>query len=56
MAAETARRFPEVKVKKMLVDAITTRMVLKPESINTIVTTNLVSKVPVLYDFEVAIR
>lgn len=43
VAVEVAREFPEVKVDKMLVDAMTTRMVLKPESIGTIVASNLVS-------------
>jgi isocitrate/isopropylmalate dehydrogenase len=43
IAKEVAREFPEVEVDKMLVDAMTTRMVLKPESIDTIVATNLVS-------------
>jgi isocitrate/isopropylmalate dehydrogenase len=43
IAAEVAREFPEVTVDKMLVDAMTTRMVLKPETIDTIVATNLVS-------------
>lgn len=43
VAVEVAREFPEVKVDKMLVDAMTTRMVLKPESIDTIVASNLVS-------------
>lgn len=43
IAKEVARGFPEVEVDKMLVDAMTTRMVLKPESIDTIVATNLVS-------------
>ncbi|KAJ5194218.1 Tyrosyl-DNA phosphodiesterase [Penicillium cf. griseofulvum] len=33
--------FPDVTVDKMLVDAMTTRMVLKPESLDTIVATNL---------------
>lgn len=42
VAAEVAAEFPDVKVDKMLVDAMTTRMVLKPESIDTIVATNLV--------------
>ncbi|KAL3419267.1 tartrate dehydrogenase/decarboxylase TtuC' [Phlyctema vagabunda] len=41
IAAETAAKFPDVKVDKMLVDAMTTRMVLSPESIDTIVATNL---------------
>lgn len=43
VAAEVAADFPDVTVDKMLVDAMTTRMVLKPESLDTIVATNLVS-------------
>lgn len=43
VAAEVAVDFPNVTVDKMLVDAMTTRMVLEPESIDTIVATNLVS-------------
>ena len=43
IARETARLFPEVKMEFMLVDAMTCRMVLKPESLDTIVATNLVS-------------
>lgn len=43
IAASVAAEFPDVSVDKMLVDAMTTRMVLKPESIDTIVATNLVS-------------
>ncbi len=43
VAREVAEEFPDVKVEKMLVDAMTTKMVLKPESIDTIVATNLVS-------------
>lgn len=43
VAAETAKHFPDVQCDKMLVDAMTTRMVLKPESLDTIVATNLVS-------------
>lgn len=43
IATETASKWPEVKMEKILVDAMTTRMVLKPESIDTIVATNLVS-------------
>lgn len=43
VAAEVAKEFPDVTVDKMLVDAMTTRMVLKPESLDTIVATNLVS-------------
>ena len=42
VAAAVAREFPEVKVDKMLVDAMTARMVLKPESIDTVVASNLV--------------
>ncbi|PYH88173.1 putative tartrate dehydrogenase [Aspergillus ellipticus CBS 707.79] len=41
VAQEVARDFPHVTVDKMLVDAMTTRMVLKPESIDTVVATNL---------------
>ncbi len=36
--------FLDVTVDKMLVDAMTTRMVLKPDSIDTVVATNLVSR------------
>lgn len=43
VAKEVAADFPDVTVDKMLVDAMTTRMVLKPESLDTIVATNLVS-------------
>lgn len=46
VAAEVAREFPDVTVDKMLVDAMTTRMVLKPESLDTIVASNLVSSCP----------
>jgi len=42
VAKDIAKEFPDVTVDKMLVDAMTTRMVLKPESIDTIVATNLV--------------
>ncbi|KAF4637719.1 hypothetical protein G7Y89_g347 [Cudoniella acicularis] len=41
VASEVARDFPDVEVDKMLVDTMTTRMVLKPEGIDTIVATNL---------------
>jgi tartrate dehydrogenase/decarboxylase/D-malate dehydrogenase len=41
IAAEIAREFPDVTWDKMLVDAMTMRMVLKPQSIDTIVATNL---------------
>lgn len=42
VAAEVAGEFPDVECDKMLVDAMTTRMVLKPESLDTVVATNLV--------------
>ncbi len=41
IAAEVARDYPEVTWDKMLVDAMTTRMVLKPETLDTIVASNL---------------
>ena len=41
IAAEVAARFPDVKWDKMLVDAMTMRMTLRPETIDTIVATNL---------------
>jgi tartrate dehydrogenase/decarboxylase/D-malate dehydrogenase len=41
IAAEIAREFPDVTWDKMLVDAMTMRMVTKPQSIDTIVATNL---------------
>ncbi|EFE41170.1 tartrate dehydrogenase, putative [Trichophyton verrucosum HKI 0517] len=41
VAAKVAVDFPEVKWDKMLVDAMTARMVLKPRSLDTIVATNL---------------
>ncbi|KAL8827818.1 MAG: hypothetical protein Q9191_002954 [Dirinaria sp. TL-2023a] len=41
VASEVAREFPNVECDKMLVDAMTTRMVLKPETLDTIVATNL---------------
>jgi tartrate dehydrogenase/decarboxylase / D-malate dehydrogenase len=41
IALEVAREFPEVSWDKMLVDAMTVRMTLKPESIDTVVATNL---------------
>ena len=43
VAAQVAKDFPEVQVDKMLVDAMTCRMVLQPNSLDTIVATNLVS-------------
>jgi len=39
--AEVARDYPEVATDKALVDAMTTRMVLHPERIDTVVATNL---------------
>ncbi len=41
IAAEVSREFPDVTWDKMLVDAMTMRMVLKPRSLDTIVATNL---------------
>ena len=41
IAAEVAREFPDVHWDKMLVDAMTVRMTLKPASLDTIVATNL---------------
>jgi tartrate dehydrogenase/decarboxylase/D-malate dehydrogenase len=41
IAAEIAAGFPEVTWDKMLVDAMTVRMTLKPQSLDTIVATNL---------------
>ncbi len=41
IALEIAREFPDVTWYKMLVDAMTMRMVIKPETIDTIVATNL---------------
>jgi tartrate dehydrogenase/decarboxylase/D-malate dehydrogenase len=41
IAAEVAKEFPDVAWDKMLVDAMTTRMVGKPASIDTVVATNL---------------
>jgi isocitrate/isopropylmalate dehydrogenase len=42
VAKHVSKKFPEVTMEFMLVDAMTCRMVLKPESIDTIVATNLV--------------
>jgi tartrate dehydrogenase/decarboxylase / D-malate dehydrogenase len=39
--AHLVREYPEVTTDKMLVDAITTRMVLKPETLDVMVATNL---------------
>lgn len=41
IAAEVSQEFPDVTWDKMLVDAMTTRMVAKPASLDTIVATNL---------------
>jgi tartrate dehydrogenase/decarboxylase/D-malate dehydrogenase len=41
VAREVAADFPDVTWDKMLVDAMTVRMVMKPESLDTIVATNL---------------
>jgi len=41
IAAEVAGEYPDVTWDKMLVDAMTVRMTLKPQSIDTIVATNL---------------
>ncbi len=41
IAAEVAREFPKVSWDKMLVDAMTARMIGKPSSLDTIVATNL---------------
>jgi tartrate dehydrogenase/decarboxylase/D-malate dehydrogenase len=41
IAAEVSLEFPDVTWDKMLVDAMTVRMTLKPETLDTIVATNL---------------
>ncbi len=41
IAAEVAKEFPDVTWDKMLVDAMTVRMTLHPQSLDTIVATNL---------------
>ncbi len=41
IATEVAQEFPDVTWDKVLVDAMTARMVLQPESLDTIVATNL---------------
>jgi len=38
---EVAKKFPDVRTQRVLVDAVTTVMVLKPESLDTIVASNL---------------
>ncbi len=41
IAVEISKEFPDVTWDKMLVDAMTMRMVMKPQSIDTVVATNL---------------
>jgi tartrate dehydrogenase/decarboxylase/D-malate dehydrogenase len=41
IAAEVAKEFPDVTWDKMLVDAMTMRMTMKPQSIDTVVASNL---------------
>jgi tartrate dehydrogenase/decarboxylase/D-malate dehydrogenase len=41
IAAEVARDYPDVEVDKMLVDAMTVRMVMDPRSLDVVVATNL---------------
>src|SRR5215468_12221398 len=41
IAAEVATQFPDVSWDKMLVDAMTMRMVMRPQTLDTIVATNL---------------
>jgi tartrate dehydrogenase/decarboxylase/D-malate dehydrogenase len=41
IAAEIAAEFPDVRWDKMLVDAMTMRMVMRPQTIDTVVATNL---------------
>ncbi len=41
IALEVSKEFPDVKWDKMLVDAMTMRMVMRPETLDTIVATNL---------------
>ena len=41
IAVEIAREFPDVTWDKMLVDAMTMRMVMRPQTIDTVVATNL---------------
>lgn len=41
LATEVSKEFPDVRWDKMLVDAMTIRMTLKPETLDTIVATNL---------------
>lgn len=41
IAQEVGREFPDVTADKVLVDAMTTRMILKPQSLDVVVATNL---------------
>jgi tartrate dehydrogenase/decarboxylase/D-malate dehydrogenase len=41
VCAEVTAQYPELTVDKMLVDAMTARMVMKPGSVDTVVATNL---------------
>ncbi len=41
IAAEVARDYPDIATDKMLVDAMTTRMIAKPQTIDVVVATNL---------------
>jgi tartrate dehydrogenase/decarboxylase/D-malate dehydrogenase len=41
VCAEVTAQFPDLTVDRMLVDAMTARMVMKPETIDTVVATNL---------------
>ena len=41
IALEVSKEFPDVTWDKMLVDAMTARMVLKPQTVDTVVATNL---------------
>lgn len=41
VCAEVTAQYPELRVDRMLVDAMTARMVMKPETIDTVVATNL---------------
>src|SRR5690606_24420262 len=38
---EVAREFPDVETQRVLVDAVTTQMVLRPQALDTLVATNL---------------
>lgn len=51
IALEVSKDFPDVKWDKMLVDAMTCRMVLDPKSLDTIVATNLVGQLEQINKF-----